>query len=124
MVERHLRLASANQFKAVVRTIPVDGRTEMDNPFCLTLQGRKQFGGVLVLFIIFGTIKGVRAPASTAYASVPVQANQLFGVSALIEGFHTAVVAVQGTCFRTLVAITTCEIGRKGMIGNGHASCR
>ena len=66
----------------------------MDNPFCLTLQGRKQFGGVLVLFIILGTIEGVRPPASTAYASVPVQMYLLFGVGALIKGFHTAVVAV------------------------------
>ena len=83
----------------------------MDNPFCLALQGSKEFGGVFVLFVIFGTIEGVRTPASTAYASVPVQANLLFGVSALIEGFYTAVVAIQGTCFRTLIAIATRKVG-------------
>ena len=104
-VERYLRLVAANQFKAVVRTIPVDGWTEMDNPFCLALQGSKQFGGVLVLFVVFGTIEGVRTPAFCAYASMPVQSYLLFDVSALVKGFHTTVVTVQCTCFRTLIAI-------------------
>ena len=61
VVERHLVLGPPDEFKTVIRAIPVDGRAEVEPSFGLALNGRIYLRGFLVLFVEFGTVEGVRA---------------------------------------------------------------
>ena len=122
VVERHLALVAAYEFKPVVRTVPVDGGLEVQLvglAACLiqlathiTLQGRIEFGSFLILLVVLRAIECVRSPALSRETRLPGyfkrgRRNEKGGrsIASLIESLYALIVAVQSPCLRTLVAV-------------------
>ena len=115
-VEWHLLVVPPDEFKAIVAAVPVNNWSQTDKAFLgLSLQSGEEFGGLLVLFIILGTVEGVGAKALGCESCMPVHTEEGIFISTLPKQLNALVVAVQVACFGANVPIASCVARREAM---------